>query len=254
VRRLLSALILLTSTGIAVPAATAFAATSAGPPGPQRFGVRLLDVPLSEKDNPRGLRYIVDYLPPGQVIHRRILVKNEESQTARFTVYPDAAQIAGGFFTGDAGETRSELTSWITVQHPTLTVGPGQSATDMVTITEPLGATRGEHYGEIWVQQAAPARESGGVSVIERARVGIRIYLAVGPGGAPPPTNFAITSLTGLRSASGRPMIVAHVLDTGERAIDLSGQARPTDGPGGASRARTQSRRSSPSRPGRQGT
>jgi hypothetical protein len=76
VRRLLSTLILLTATGVAVPAATAFAATSAGPVGPQKFGVRLLDV--------------------------------------------------------------------------------------------------------------APARETGGVNIIELARVGMRIYLAVGPGGAPP--------------------------------------------------------------------
>jgi hypothetical protein len=39
--------------------------------------------------------------------------------------------------------------------------------------------------------------------------------------------------VTGRRSASGQPVIVARVQDTGELAIDLSGQARLSDGPGG---------------------
>ena len=65
-------------------------------------------------------------------------------------------------------------------------------------------------------------------------RVGIRIYLAVGQGGAPP-TNFAITSITGHRSAKGQPSLVADVDNTGGRAVDLNGTASLTAGPGGTS-------------------
>jgi hypothetical protein len=233
VRRLLATLMLLLVAGTLVPATRAFAGmrptTDAGS---QRFGVRLYDVPVSDLHNPRGLRYIIDYLPSGTVIHRRILVLNEESRTVHLAVYPDAAAISGGEFIGETGQTRSELTSWIRVRHASLTLRPQASMLDMVTIRVPRSATRGEHYGEIWVQQSARGRTRGGVAVTEVTRVGIRIYLAVGRGGAPP-TSFAITSLTGHRSASGRPLLIARVRNTGGRAVDLSGQARLAAGSGG---------------------
>lgn len=235
-RRLLSMLILALAAETIVPAASAFAGGPPGPPpasrpGTQRFGVRLFDVPVADAHNPRGLRYIIDYLPSGQAIHRRILIMNEESRTAHFTIYPDAARIGHGLFTGDAGESRSELTSWITLKHRSLTLRPHASVLDMATIRVPRGATRGEHYGVIWAQQVAHGRTANDFSITEVARVGIRIYLAVGRGGAPP-TTFAITSVAGRRSAGGQPLLIAHVHNTGGRAIDLSGQARLTHGPG----------------------
>jgi hypothetical protein len=194
--------------------------------------VRLFDVPVADAHNPRGLRYIIDFVHPGSVIQRRILVLNQETRRSHFAVYPDAAQITHGLFIGDAGETRSQLTSWTSLQYRALSLRAGVSALDMVTIRVPRGATRGEHYGVIWVQQTARVHRADGTNVIEVNRVGIRIYLDVGLGGAPP-TKFVITSLTGRRSASGQPVIVARAHDTGELAIDLSGQARLSDGPGG---------------------
>ena len=231
-RRLLSMIMLALAAGTLSPAVVAVAAIHrpAGP-APQGFGVRLFDVPGSAANNPRALRYIIDYLPTGTVIHRRILVMNQQARTVHFTVYPDAARISDGSFTGDGGATRSELTGWISVQYPTLTLRPHASAMDMITIKVPLGATRGEHYGVIWVQQAAYVRSSTGFGIDEVSRVGIRIYLAVGQGGAPP-TSFAITSVTGHRSARGWPSMVAHVDNTGGRAVDLSGTARLSGGPG----------------------
>jgi hypothetical protein len=228
-RRMLSMLLLLTAASTLIPAATAFAAAT---PATQRFGVRLYDVPVADAHNPRGLRYIIDFVHPGSVIHRRILVLNQETRRSHFAVYPDAAQITHGLFVGDAGKTRSELTSWISLQHQALAIRPRASILDMVTIRVPRGATRGEHYGVIWVQQTARIHRADGTNIIEVNRVGIRIYLDVGLGGAPP-TKFVITSLTGRRSATGQPVIVARAHDTGELAIDLSGQARLSDGPGG---------------------
>jgi hypothetical protein len=232
-RRILSTLMALTAAGFLSSAASASAAVSLhSPSGTQRFGIRLYDVPLAEAHNPRALRYIIDFLHPGMVIRRRILIVNQEKHRMRFTVYPDAARIAHGMFVGDAGQTRSELTRWIMVQHPVLLLGPHQSTLDLVTIRVPRVATRGEHYGVIWVQQTARVRDGHGTVIKEVARVGIRIYLAVGRGGVPP-TKFVITSLTGQRSRLGQPILLARVANTGERAVDLSGQARLSDGPGG---------------------
>ena len=235
-RRLLGTITLAAVAG-AAPAIGSAVATAAVHPHTspvQQFGVRLVDVPVSEADNPRALRYIIDDLPTGTTVHRRILVQNHEERTAHFIVYPDAAHISDELFTGDAGETRSELTGWISVQHPMVTLGPGASVMDMVTIGVPPGATRGEHYGVIWVQQTADVRGANGFQIKEVDRVGIRIYLAVGQGGTLP-TNFAITSITGHLSAKGQPSILADVDNTGGRAVDLGGTARLTAGPGGTS-------------------
>ena len=209
-RGLANVIALVLITGMLVPAVPAAAARPHDAPRPQHapssqgFGVQLADVPAAEVANPRALRYIIDYLPTGTVIHRRILIINDETGTVRFTVYPDAARISRGMFAGDAGQTRSELTTWISVQHPVVSLRPGASATDMVTIKVPRGATRGEHYGVVWVQQTAHELAASGLGLDEVSRVGVRIYLAVGRGGAPP-VSFAIGSVSGHRSADGRP-------------------------------------------------
>jgi hypothetical protein len=235
VRRLLGMVMLAVTAGtVAAAAAPAAVAAVAAKPKAERFGIRLVDVPVSEANNPRGLRYIIDYLQTGTTIHRRILVENQETRKARFTVYPDAAQISHEVFTGEPGATRSELTGWISAKHPALTLAPGASEMDMITIRVPPGATRGEHYGEIWVQQESYVRDSNGFAINEVIRVGIRVYLAVGQGGAPP-TVFAIASMTGSRSAKGQPLLVVHVDNTGGRAVDLNGSVRLTGGPGGTS-------------------
>jgi hypothetical protein len=252
-RRLLGTVMLAVVAGTMIPAAMAAAATQPKTGPTQRFGVRLVDVPVSEASNPRGLRYIIDYLPTGTVIHRRILVMNYEARRAHFPVYPDAARISHEEFTGDAGATRSELTGWISVQHQAVNLAPGASVMDRVTIKVPPGATRGEHYGVIWVQQSAHVRGANGIGVNEVNRVGIRIYMAVGRGGAPP-TKFAITSITGHRSAKGQPSILVHVADTGGRAVDLNGSARLTDGPGGTSGGPFPARQIITLAPGQSGT
>jgi hypothetical protein len=67
--------------------------------------------------------------------------------------------------------------------------------------------------------------------ITEVSRVGVRMYLAVGHGGAPP-TSFAITSITVHRPAGGQQVIVADVNDTGGRAVDLGGSIALAGGPG----------------------
>ncbi len=63
-------------------------------------------------------------------------------------------------------------------------------------------------------------------------RVGVRIYLSVGPGGAPLGT-FVIESLTAQRMPDGQPVVIAAVHNTGGRALDISGTVDLSRGPGG---------------------
>ena len=65
-------------------------------------------------------------------------------------------------------------------------------------------------------------------------RVGIRIYLSVGPGGEPA-SDFAVSSLTAKRDPDGTPIVTAQVRNTGGRALDLAGELRLAEGPGGLS-------------------
>ena len=139
-----------------------------------------------------------------------------------------------GCSSATAGAARNELTAWVSVQHPVVTLAAGASVMDMITIKVPRGATRGEHYGVIWVQQSGQGHAREHVQVTEISRVGIRMYVAVGRGGAPP-ISFDITSITGRRSPEGQPIIVAHVNNTGGRALDLNGTVRLAHGPGDTS-------------------
>jgi hypothetical protein len=204
------------------------------PPAPGTFGIRLVDIPVSEADNPRAYRFIIDHLNPGTTIHRRVQIANLTPSAARITVYPDAAIIRGGYFIGDVGQTPSYLTTWITMSQHSVSLAPQARAMVTVTIQVPRTASPGNLYGVIWAQETYLGKTSAGLNLIETNRVGIRIYLSVGPGG-PPPVNFDITSIRGTRSALGQFMVVAQVHNTGGQAIDATGTLKLTDGPGGLS-------------------
>jgi hypothetical protein len=233
VRRLLSMFAVTAAAGMIIPAAAGAAAANAITV-PSSFGTRLASVPASEANDPRALEYIIGNLTPGTVIRRRILIANDEPHRSHFTVYPDAAHISNGTFNGDTGQTTNELTTWISIQHRRVTMRPHSSVKDLVTIRVPRVATRGEHYGVVWVQQVGHAATGHGVTVAEVNRVGIRIYLAIGQGGTLP-TRFKITKIAGHRSAAGQQVLTARIRNTGGLAVDLSGTARLSAGPGGIS-------------------
>ncbi len=252
----LSALVLLVA-GVLAPATSALAAPAHHPAGPAQhsaapahspaasahapagpaaasFGIRLVDVPDFSANDPRALRYIIDHLPPGAVIRRRVLVHNNGQSVGHVALYPDAATIAHGSFAGDVGQTRSDLTTWISARRQELTLAPHESAMDAVTIRVPRDASSGERYGVIWAQETSTVPSGNGLAIREVNRVGIRMYLSIGPGGAPP-TNFTITHITGSRQKNGDPVVAARLSNTGGRAVDLSGYLTLTDGPGGVS-------------------
>jgi hypothetical protein len=232
VRRLLLALALV--AGALAPATSASAATdpASSAPAAGSIGIRLVDAPTSAKNDPRAQSYIVDYLAPGAVIHRRIEVSNTTAGSVHVALYPAAATIKEGSFVGDAGHAVSALTTWTAVDPVETDVAAGAKAMSTVTINVPPDAAPGEQYGVIWAETSSAVPAGGGVTQV--SRVGIRLYVDVGPGN-PLAADFAVDTLTAQRAADGSPTVVASVHNTGGRAVDMSGTLGLSAGPGGLS-------------------
>ncbi|WP_371778406.1 peptidase [Streptosporangium subroseum] len=206
-------------------------ALAAGRPSPDGIGIRLVDVPIAARADQRARRYIVDHLKPGMVINRRIEVTNSSDTPLRVALYSAAASIGNGRFAFAEDRTSNELSTWTSIAPRGLTLAPHSSSMATVTVTVPDRASTGERYAVAWAEVTTTA-PPGGVSEVNR--VGVRLYLSVGPGGAPP-TDFTIDTLTTQRTAGGNPMVLAQVHNTGGRALDLTGDLRLTEGPGGMS-------------------
>ena len=207
---------------IFVPAASALT-------GSVGIGVRLVDVPAAARD-PLARSYIVDRLAPGTSIRRRVEIRNSTRTPADVAVYPAAAGLLRGNFSFASGRSHNELSAWTSVSRGALLLQPGASAFETVTINVPKAASSGEHYAVIWAEVSAPAPAGGGVTLVNR--VGVRMYVTIGPGGAPPPS-FVIGALTAERSASGDPLVVANVRNSGRRTLDIRGNLTLSRGPGG---------------------
>ncbi|MEU8182809.1 hypothetical protein AB0B86_18840 [Micromonospora sp. NPDC049047] len=177
------------------------------------------------------MRYIVDHLPPGTTVKRQLLINNRTDQARRIDVYPAAATLEDSKFKFGEGRAANELTSWITLDSPVVEVEPGGEARVRATITVPPAASRGERYGVIWASATSAPRSDG--EVIQIHRVGVRVYLDIGPGGEPI-SDFSIGELRPARGPTGEPTVTAQVTNTGERAIDLTGSVTLTDGPAGS--------------------
>ena len=200
------------------------------------IGLRLLDVPSAASPDPRARIYIVDHLAPGTVIHRRIEVSNTTASTVRISLYPAAATIAGGSFLGAEGHARNELSTWTRVRPGASRIATGKRMNAVVTIAVPRDAAPGERYGVVWAEVRSAPPGDGGITQVNR--VGIRLYVSVGPGGAPAP-DFTIESLTAIRSPGGQPTVLATVRNTGGRALDMSGTLQLAGGPGASAPARS---------------
>lgn len=210
---------------VALPAAAS--PPISAPPG--GIGLRLTEAPVSAADDPRAHIYIVDHLAPGSVIERRMEVSNTTNSSQHVELYAAAATIDDGTFVGATGDTQNELSSWTSVSPDGSDVPSGGVVEAAVTIAVPSDAAPGEQYGVVWAQVRSQAA-GGGVAQV--SRVGIRLYVSVGPGG-PPAADFTVDLLTAGRAADGRPTVSANVHNTGGRALDLTGAMQLTDGPGG---------------------
>ena len=194
------------------------------------IGIRLLDAPTNRADDPRARQYIVDHLPPGTTIKRRVEVANDTSATQSIQLYAAAADVDNGEFRFRDGRAVSDLTTWTRVEPASVNSAPGAKAVATVTIAVPADASEGERYGVVWAEVSSAPPEGGGVTAVNR--VGVRIYLSVGPGGEPA-SDFRVDSLTARRDDTGQAVVSALVHNTGGRALDMSGTLSLGDGPGG---------------------
>ena len=193
------------------------------------IGIRLLDIPTAAQNDPRALLYIVDHVAPGTTIERRVEISNSLSSRSDVEIYAAAADVDTGAFIGVEGRSPNELSTWTSVMPRSSSIAAGGRATVMVSITVPSDASPGERYGVVWAETRTTESTAG---VGEVSRVGIRVYLSVGPGGAPA-ADFVIESMTAERSQNGHAEVIATVRNTGGRALDLSGSLELKDGPAG---------------------
>lgn len=219
------ALVLL-SLSLSVPTAGA----AADDPG--SIGIRLVDVPANAVDDPRAQLYIVDHLAPGTTIERRIEVSNSTNAAMNVDLYSAAATIEAGAFLGAEGRTPNDASTWTSVDPAELPVPADTKLVATVTIAVPEDAAPGEHFAVIWAEARSDSADDSGVTTV--TRVGIRIYLSVGPGG-PPAAEFTVDSLTASRTTEGQPVVVASVHNTGGRALDIHGSLQLLNGPAGLS-------------------
>jgi len=187
-------------------------------PAPNSVGIRIMDVPVSEAHDPRASAYIIDHLNPGTTIHRRLQLSSTSPTTQKVTLYAGAATIVKNSFTVAAGTTGNDLTSWMKVSPATVSLAPRSKKIVNVTVVVPKMASEGERYGVVWAQLSH--LNANGITEINR--VGIRLYLDIGPGGAPP-TEFTVTGLAAGPRSGTWPTVTANVTDTGQRALDLTG-------------------------------
>lgn len=221
---------------VSVPAAPL---VSAQPPDAAggTIGIRIGDGGVGPAGDPRAQIYIVDHVPPGSELTRELVVTNGTDQTQNVDVYPGPAAIEDGVFVvADKGRT-SALTSWTDVGQTPVVIASGEEAVIPVRITVPPDAPEGEFYGVVWAAVATGTDANGITSI---SRVGVRIYLSVGEGNGPA-ADFSISELTTERAPDGTAVVVAHVVNTGGRAVDLNGSLDLTDGPGGLSASTVES-------------
>ncbi len=194
------------------------------------IGIGLVEFPRGSAD-PRARTYVIDRVKPGATFSRQFQVCNGTREAVTLQLYAGSAVVKDGGFTILDGRGSTELSSWVRVSPASVTIPSGQRILAKAAFAVPLDAADGERYGVILAElPAAP----GGQGVSTASRVGIRIYLAVGEGEAPV-SDFSIDSLQASRRSDGRPIVSAVVTNTGARALDLVGDLRLTEGPGGLS-------------------
>ncbi|MGW1058203.1 hypothetical protein [Micromonospora rubida] len=218
---------LLCVAGLGVPARA-----SATDPAEDKgtFGISLLDVTPGHRSDPRALTKIVDHLAPGAVIKRRVLLLSDLRQHRAIEVYPGAAAIENGKLRVGEGHATNELTSWISLDHDRVDMSPGDKTPVVVTIRVPSTAPTGERYGMVWASLSSKDNAPGGSRIDAVNRVGIRIYLHVGPGDEPP-SDFTIGTMVPALDEKGKPAVTVGVNNTGGRALDITGEVSFSDGP-----------------------
>ncbi len=201
--------------------------TPAGPAG--QMALRLEPSGGGVPTDPRERISIVASLRPGAALTRTVTVVNGTARGQHVELYPAAATIVSGTFLGSPERTPNDVTTWTTLSPSTVDLGPGASRPVQVTIRPPVRAAEGEQYAMVWADTTAPGSD-------ELTRAGVRMYLDIGHTPTPA-SDFAIGRIAPGPYVAGRPTVVVDVTDTGDRAVDIDGTVKLTEGPDGLSTA-----------------
>ena len=124
-------------------------------------------------------------------------------RAATVAVYPAAASLRRGTFMFASGHSTNELSRWTSAEAERVPRWPpGTKAFETVTINVPTNASAGERYAVIWAEVSARPLAAHGVRLVNR--VGVRMYVSVGSGGAPPPNSRSAGSPRSVRRPGGR--------------------------------------------------
>jgi len=197
---------------------------------PGTVGIQLIGVHGAPSSDPLSHSYIVSRLAPGAVLVRTVQVDNNSKVSIDVSVYAAGASVAGGIFKFANGNDTNDLASWTSLGQSTLHLAPSTKVFDTVTTKVPLDAVSGEHYAVVWAAVSSVPLGKGGLTLV--SRVGVRMYIAVGPGGATPP-NFGLGILQATRDLHGDSILVTHVHNSGTRTLNLSGVVKLSKGPNG---------------------
>ncbi|MFI7609452.1 hypothetical protein ACIBTV_30665 [Micromonospora sp. NPDC049366] len=217
---LLASVVALTIGVPAAPAAAVQKQRQAVAPDDATIALRLMDIPAARVTDPRARIYLVDHVRPGATISRRVEVRNSSPERQAIKLYAGAASITENAFTVPEGRAGNELSGWVSLEKTSLTLAPGARRAVTVDIEVPARASKGERYGVIWAEVASSPKQAGNVTQVHR--VGVRMYLDVGPGGDPP-TDFRIDGVVAEPGAGEFPVVTAQVVNTGARALDMTG-------------------------------
>ncbi|WP_210793600.1 hypothetical protein [Micromonospora sp. C81] len=217
---MLLASVALVALGVSAAPAAAVREQRQEPAEDAAISIRMLDIPASRVQDPRAQVYIVDHLKPGATINRRVEVENTSGESQKIDFYSGAASVENNAFTVPEGRAGNELSGWIRLKTSGIELDPGERRPVEVEIAVPRKASKGERYGAIWAQVTSAKERTGNITQIHR--VGIRVYLDIGPGGEPP-TDFRIDGLAAEPGPGEFPVITAKVTNTGERALDMTG-------------------------------
>jgi hypothetical protein len=128
--------------------------------------------------NPLSTAYIVNRLTPSASVYAHIEVSNTTNAAMAVSLYPGAAtNIKGNFLPTNPGIS-NDLTSWTSVTPSTANIPAHGYITVTVKIKVPDVVVAGERVGLIWASVNSTSPSSALTSV---NRVGIRMYLPVGP-------------------------------------------------------------------------
>jgi hypothetical protein len=230
VRARLIAIVLLAVALSVVPERTAVAAPSG--PDPGSIGIKLVAVPGTPPDGSLASSYIVSRMAPGASVTRSVEIDNTTKASAEVSVYSAAASVIGGSFSFAPGRDGNELSRWTSVNRPGLRLAPGSESLDALRIGVPTNASPGERYAVLWAEVSGSPPTTGGVELVNR--VGIRMYISIGRGGALP-SNFSVGAPAAKRTTTGEPVVIATVRNTGQTILDISGSLSLSQGPGGLS-------------------